>query len=208
MLANRDEFEWQERIDGPNFGSLATHISHVPFYVRCKYHHFPVAHGRYHPITYGTNHMLPTNQLYAAHRDEGALSLGVIYDCSLEVGNPQNFGGGSCVTPQEMYDRRRMRVMFPYPDVHASRPAEPSPPSDTSSATAAHRAGQEMDDSAGSNDDLLYDTVDEETRHDEEQIVRPPPRWFVGRHTRNWLENPTGESNQHTFNWLGNPTPR
>ena len=31
MLANRDEFEWQERIDGPNFGSLATRICHVPF---------------------------------------------------------------------------------------------------------------------------------------------------------------------------------
>ena len=135
--------------------------------------------------------MLPSNQMYAAHQEQGPLSLGVIYDCSLAVGNPQNLGGGSCITPQEMYDRRRMRVMFPYPDVHASRPAEPSPSSDTSSATAAHRAGQEMDDSAGSNDDLLYDTDGEETMHpmsEEAPVVRQSPRWYINQHTQDWLD--------------------
>ena len=183
MLANRDEFEWQERIDGPNFGSLATRICHVPFYVHLKYNHFPVQHGRYHPITYGTDRMLPQNQMYAAHRDQGPLSLGVIYDCSLEVGNPQNLGGGSCVTPQEMYDRRRMRVMFPYPEIHASRTAESSPPSETSSTTEAHRAGQDMDDSDGSDGDLLYEgTEDENTQH-----------------SFNWLGNPNSRTDDETM---------
>ena len=73
-----------------------------------------------------------------------------------------------------------------------------------------------MDDSAGSNDDLLYDTDGEETMHpktrtddentfnwlgnptprtdDEESmseeapVVRPAPRWYINQHTQDWLD--------------------
>ena len=59
-----------------------------------------------------------------------------------------------------------MSVMHPYPVVHTSRPAgsanrrdaDRSPASDTSSATEARRVGQDMGDSEGSSDDLLYGT--------------------------------------------------
>ena len=186
--------------------------------------------------------------MYVAHQQQGPLSLGVIHDCELAVGNPQNLGGGTCITPQEMYDRRRMPVMFGEPVIRRDldergEPATRSdldqgpatPTSDTSSATEAHRAGQNMDDSDGSNNDALYGTDDENTfnwlgepvsRTDDEepmsdgmQAGQPSPRWYIGQHTRDWLEGriqtgtiDTGsgpwDPDSLRESWLQNPPPR
>ena len=104
MLGNRNGFEWHQRVDGPNFGSMVTHTTLVPVYVQHDYHSFPVPHdgNMGYPFCSGGD-----PRLEADHEENGSLSLAVLYDCCLEIGNP-----ASDEFKYDLYNARRMPAMF------------------------------------------------------------------------------------------------
>ena len=114
MLGNRNAFEYHQRVDGPGYGSIATHTHLMPVYVQHDYHSFPFPHdgNMGYPFCSGGDERLEKD-----HEELGPLSLAIIYDCCLEVGHP-----ASDEFRYELYDARRMPAMFGPPVLRTGTP--------------------------------------------------------------------------------------